>query len=84
MKKVLMVLLTLMFLTANLALAAVNINTADLKTLSTLPGIGEAKAAAIIQYRKEHGEFKSPKDLVKVKGVGDKLFKKIAKEIIVK
>lgn len=84
MKKVLLVLLTLMFLTANIALAAVNINTADQKTLITLPGIGTTKAAAIVQYRKIHGDFKNPKDLLKVKGVGDKIFKKISKEITVK
>lgn len=84
MKKVLLVLLTLMFLTANIALAAVNINKADQKTLASLPGIGEAKAAAIVQYRKDHGDFKTPQDLLKVKGVGDKIFKKLLEEITVK
>jgi len=35
-------------------------------------GVGLKKAAAIIQYRKEHGEFKSLKDLENVKGIGEK------------
>ncbi len=51
----------------------VNINKADADAISTaLKGIGPKKAAAIIQYRKEHGEFKSLKDLENVKGIGEK------------
>jgi competence protein ComEA len=84
MKKVLLVLLTLLFLTANVALAAININKADQKTLATLPGIGDAKAEAIIQYRKDNGEFKSPKDITHVKGIGPKVYEKLSKEITIK
>ncbi|MBL4901618.1 MAG: helix-hairpin-helix domain-containing protein [Desulfocapsa sp.] len=43
-----------MFLTINVALAAININTADEKELATLQGVGKAKATAIVQYRKEN------------------------------
>jgi competence protein ComEA len=84
MKKITLVLLTLMFLTVNIALAAVNINTADKKTLASLPGVGDVKAEAIIQYRKDHGEFKNAEELVKVKGIGSQTLKKLAKDITVK
>jgi competence protein ComEA len=51
---------------------AVNINTADAKTLAKeLVGIGPAKAEAIVKYRAEKGPFKSPEELKKVEGVGE-------------
>jgi competence protein ComEA len=84
MKKITLVLLALMFLTVNIALAAVNINTADQKTLASLPGVGDVKAEAIIQYRKDNGEFKNAQDLVNVKGIGPQTLKKLAKDITVK
>ncbi len=84
MKRIMLVLLTLMFLTVNIALAAVNINTADKDTLATLPGVGDVKAEAIIQYRQDHGDFKNAEDLVNVKGIGVKTIKKLAKDITIK
>src|SRR3546814_13101349 len=48
--------------------AAVNINTADQKALETLPGVGPAKAQAIIAHR----PYKSKEDLKKVDGIGDR------------
>jgi competence protein ComEA len=51
--------------------ARVNINTADEATLTSLKGIGPAKAKAITQYRQEHGPFKTVDDLKKVSGIGD-------------
>lgn len=51
--------------------ALVNINTADESTLTSLKGIGPAKAKAITQYRQEHGPFKTVDDLKKVSGIGD-------------
>lgn len=48
----------------------VNINEADAATLAGLSGIGEARAEAIIAYRKAHGPFRSIDDLVNVKGIG--------------
>jgi len=83
MKKMLLLLFSLIFLTVNIALAAININTADEEMLATLPGIGEVKAAAIVQYRKDNGDFKSPEDIVLVKGIGQRIFEKLSKEIIV-
>ncbi|MCL9783042.1 helix-hairpin-helix domain-containing protein [Vibrio sp. S4M6] len=49
----------------------VNINQASAEELAALlNGVGLKKAQAIVQYRKEHGAFKSPEDLTKVKGIG--------------
>ena len=62
----------------------VNINTADVQTLTAeLKGVGEKKAQAIIDYRDEHGPFRSASDLTSVKGVGDKLLEDNADKIIV-
>jgi len=53
---------------------AVNINTADAKTLAReLDGIGAAKAQAIVEYREKNGSFKSADDLLKVEGIGNKV-----------
>lgn len=84
MKRIIFLVLTALFFTVNVALAAVNINTADEVTLTELPGIGDKKAAAIVQYRKTHGEFKNPQDLLAVKGIGPKLLEKLANEVTVK
>jgi competence protein ComEA len=67
-----------------MAAGQVNINTADVQTLATeLKGVGEKKAQAIIDYRKEHGPFKSITDLSSVKGIGDKLLEDNADRIII-
>ena len=75
--------LSAVFLTASLAITPVcfaagdaagpvNINTADEATLAaSLKGVGEARAKAIVAYRKEHGPFKSVEELSEVKGIGD-------------
>ena len=65
------------------AFATVNINTATKAELQTLKGIGANKADAIIQYRKDHGNFKSVNDLSHVKGLGPKIIKKIMKDATV-
>ena len=55
----------------------VNINTADAESLATaLNGVGQAKAEAIIAYRKAHGSFHSVGDLSNVKGIGEKTIEK--------
>jgi competence protein ComEA len=59
----------------------VNINTANLEELQTLPRIGEKVAQRIIDYRKEHGPFKKIEELMKVRGVGEKIFKQIKDKI---
>lgn len=61
----------------------VNINQADADTLSkSLNGIGPKKADAIIQYRKEHGDFKTLQDLENVKGIGAKTVQINEKDIL--
>lgn len=62
----------------------VNINTADAKELCTLPGVGETRAAAIIEYRKEHGSFDKIEDIQNVSGIKSGLFGKIKDFIKVK
>jgi competence protein ComEA len=52
------------------ALSSIDINTADIKTLSRLPGIGTKTAEKIIEYRDSKGRFSSPGELIKVKGIG--------------
>ncbi|MDD3103575.1 MAG: ComEA family DNA-binding protein [Candidatus Cloacimonetes bacterium] len=54
----------------------VNINDAALAELCSLSGIGPVKAQAIIDYRKEHGPFLTPNDLIRVKGIGPKTLQK--------
>ncbi len=62
---------------------SININSADKKLLSLLPGIGEKTADKIIDLRNSLGKFKDIKDLMKVKGIGEKKFTKLEKYIIV-
>lgn len=61
----------------------ININKADAAILTTLPGIGPAKAEAIIAYRTDQGEFKEASDLTKVTGIGTKTYEKLASLITV-
>jgi competence protein ComEA len=51
---------------------SVNINTSTAEELAELPGIGEKKAAAIIQHLEAHGYFNSVDDLAAIKGIGQK------------
>jgi len=60
-----------------------NINTADVEQLIKLSKIGPKTAKRIIDFRKKHGKFKRIQDLMKVKGIGEKTFKKLEKQITV-
>ena len=57
--------------------AKVNINTASVQQLATLPGVGEKVAARIVEYRQKSGGFKTPAELVNVRGIGEKNLHKI-------
>ena len=70
-------------LCSGIALATVNLNTASKDELVALPGIGPAKAQAIIDYRKTHGAFKAVEELKDVKGIGAKRYEKLKGEVTV-
>jgi len=82
MKKMYFALLFVL-LCAVAAFAALDLNTATKEQLDALPGIGQKKAEAIIQYRKEKGPFKSIEQLKEVSGIGEKTFQGIKSEITV-
>jgi competence protein ComEA len=81
MKRMLFALVALLFSAA--AAAAIDVNTATHAELVALPGIGPAKAQAIVDYRSQHGPFKSVDEVRKVKGIGDKLFQQIKPELTI-
>ncbi|HEC1553952.1 ComEA family DNA-binding protein [Campylobacter upsaliensis] len=72
----------LMFALASFLFAVVNLNTATLEELKSLKGIGETKARAILDYRKEQN-FTSIEELKKVKGIGEKTFEELKDSIVV-
>lgn len=58
-----------------------DINQADVNQLEKLKGIGKKKAEAIVQYRNEHGPFKSVEALQNVKGIGTRLMLSLKSQI---
>lgn len=63
----------------NSASEHVDLNKADVSMLTQVKGIGPKKAAAIVTYREQHGNFKSVQDLAEVKGFGEKSLSRILK-----
>jgi competence protein ComEA len=55
----------------------VNINTASLGELQKLPRVGPQIAQRILDYRKENGDFKRVEDILKVRGIGEKVFEQL-------
>lgn len=64
--------------------ALININEASAEKLMELPGIGQAKANSIIEYRNQHGAFQSTEELMNIPGIKEGLFNQIASKITVK
>ena len=81
MLKKLLVVVVGLIASIGMALAAVNINTATEAELDSLPGVGPAKAKAIVEYRKANGNFKSLEDIKNVKGIGDKTYEDLKSQI---
>lgn len=61
----------------------VNLNTADVTELQQLDGVGEKKAAKIIEYREAHGQFQSIEELKEVSGFGDKTMERLRPQLAV-
>ncbi|MBE5944897.1 MAG: hypothetical protein E7258_08265 [Lachnospiraceae bacterium] len=61
----------------------ININTATVDILMTLPGIGESKAKAIVDYREEHGDFQSTEDIIDIPGIKEGIYNNIKDYIVV-
>ncbi|MDD2652096.1 MAG: helix-hairpin-helix domain-containing protein [Sulfurimonas sp.] len=68
--------LSLLILGVSLSFGAVDINKANKTELMTLNGVGEAKANAILEYRKKHNCFSKVDEIKEVKGLGDKFLQK--------
>lgn len=81
MQKIFMILVLLFGMAS--AWAAVNINTASMQQLQSLPYIGAIKAQAIVDYRNAHGPFHSTKDIMCVKGIGKATYEKLQNDISV-
>ncbi|HEY6401082.1 MAG TPA: helix-hairpin-helix domain-containing protein [Blastocatellia bacterium] len=56
----------------------IDINAASVEELQGLPGIGPALASRIVEHRRKHGMFKRPQDIVIVRGMSAKLYRRIA------
>lgn len=67
----------------NIETSLININTASIKELTTLPKIGDAKAQSIIEYREKTGGFKSIEEIKNISGIGESLYEAIKDYITV-
>ena len=64
-------------------ISIVNINTADAEELQLLPGIGEVRAAAIVEHRKTHGPFRDAEGLLDVAGIGVAVLEQLREFVVV-
>jgi competence protein ComEA len=65
------------------AAAVVNLNTASSAELQTLPGIGVATAARILEYRQKNGPFKKIEEVMNIQGIGEKIFLRLRPQLTV-
>ncbi len=61
----------------------INVNTATLEQLQTLPGVGPAIAKSIVEYRSKVGKFTKIEDLLNVKGIGEKKFQRMKERLTI-
>ena len=61
----------------------VNINSDDIFELCSIPGIGESKARAIIEYRRENGDITDINELLEIRGIGEKILENISEYIYI-
>jgi competence protein ComEA len=61
----------------------INVNKASAEELETLQGIGEVMAQKIIAYRKQHGGFRRPQELIIIEGFSEKKYRAIAERVCV-
>lgn len=59
----------------------INLNTASLEELDSLPGIGPATAKLILEYRQQYGGFAAPEEIMNVKRIGEKTYEKLKDRI---
>ena len=67
----------------NAGQATIDLNTATVKELAALPGIGKKRAQAIVDYRADNGKFESVDEIKKIDGIGKKTFSKISERVVV-
>ena len=67
---------------AVVTVGVVNVNTASAQELELLPGVGPARARAILSARKKRGHFKRIEDLAEIKGVGDSMLDKLRPHVV--
>lgn len=82
MKRLLSLILACFFMTSAV-FAAININTASESELETLNSIGPTRAKAIVDYRKQHGAFRSTEELKNVPGIKENVYLKIKDDIAI-
>lgn len=83
---VLLVIVSLLFLTGTKGepTRKIDLNTATLCELDSLPGIGQSMAERILQFRRKNGPFKRVEDLMNVRGIGERKFLRIRDRIRVR